>query len=342
MNTSILVTGGLGYIGSHTVVDLISKGYEVTIVDDLSNSYIDVLSNIERITGVRPDFYQIDLLDYASLTSLFQKKSFGAVIHFAAHLFVDESVKEPLKYYENNLISLLNVLKLMREFEVKHLVFSSSCTVYGNPEFLPVTEETPIGKASSPYGTTKIMGEKILHDVCMLNENVSAISLRYFNPVGAHSSGLIGELPKSEPKHLFPLILNSLEENKKFKIFGGDYNTLDGSAVRDYIHVEDVAEAHSKALERILENKNITPVEYYNIGKGKGISVKEVLKAFEEIMEIEIPKEVVKRREGDVSNIFANSKLAEERLDWKAKRDVKEMVRSTLKWEETKNNREWK
>lgn len=342
MNTSILVTGGLGYIGSHTVVDLITKGYEVTIVDDLSNSYLDVLANIERIAGVRPDFHQIDLLDYESLTSLFQKKSFEAVIHFAAHLFVDESVREPLKYYENNLVSLLNVLKLMKEFQVKHLVFSSSCTVYGNPDFLPVTEETPIGKASSPYGTTKIMGEKILHDVCMLNEEVSAISLRYFNPVGAHSSSLIGELPKSEPKHLFPLILTSLKESKKFKIFGGDYNTPDGTAVRDYIHVEDVAEAHSKALQRILEKKNEAPLEYYNIGKGKGISVKEVLKAFEESLEIDIPTEVIKRREGDVSNIFANSRLAEEKLDWKAKRDVKEMVRSTLKWEETKNNREWK
>ena len=340
MKKNILVTGGLGYIGSHTVVELITNGYEVTIIDDLSNSRIEVLDNIEKITGTKPTFFQFNLEDKTKLKQVFESTDFDAVIHFAAHIFVDESVENPLKYYKNNIISLLNLLSVMtfdygQNDKPANLIFSSSCTVYGEPDVLPISEKSPIKDSPSPYGTTKIMAEKILNDVCRLEKGINGISLRYFNPVGAHDSALIGEFPKGKPRHLFPIISKVLKgESKELKIYGNDYNTKDGTCVRDYIHVVDLAKAHVKAIKR-FDNNNIDSYESYNIGTGNGSSILEVIQSFEKITGEKINYSFAERRKGDVAEIWANSTLANGILDWKAERDLDNMVETAEKWEKT-------
>jgi UDP-glucose 4-epimerase len=333
---TILVTGGLGYIGSHTVVELIENGYEVLIIDDLSNSRRDVLSNIKKITGVEPLFYCLSLLEKNKVSDVFENHNIDAVIHFAAHLFVGESVEKPLKYYTNNLVSLLNLLEIMKISSVKNLVFSSSCTVYGEPDLLPISEKSPIKEASSPYGTTKVMGEKIIKDICELEQNTNAIALRYFNPVGAHDSALIGEFPKGTPKHLFPIISKVLKgQTHELKVFGDDYNTKDGTAVRDYIHVVDLAKAHIKALERLESKKMIKKFESFNIGTGTGYSVLEIVNSFEEVTKQKIKYSIVERREGDIAEIWADSLLAKEQLGWESTKTLKDMISSAFNWEKT-------
>ena len=331
----ILVTGGLGYIGSHTVVELITKGYEVTIIDDLSNSRLEVLDNLFKITGVKPKFYQFSLMENKRLKDFFKTNSFDFVIHFAAHIFVDESVEKPLKYYNNNIVSLLNLLTEMKNTGIKNILFSSSCTVYGEPDVLPISEKDAIKESNSPYGTTKIMAERILEDICTLEKSITGISLRYFNPVGAHDSALIGEFPKGKPRHLFPIISKVLKgEAPELKVYGNDYDTKDGTAVRDYIHVVDLAIAHVKALNR-FKNKDINPYESYNVGTGNGYSILEVIHSFEKVTGKKIKYSFSERRKGDIAKIWANSSLVEKTLNWKAKRGIDNMVETAEKWEHT-------
>lgn len=330
----ILVTGGLGYIGSHTVVELIEEGYDVVIIDNLSNSRIEILDRIYTITKVKPTFYPVDLTESDKLDHIFKTEKFDAVIHFAAYLLVDESVDKPLTYYRNNLFSLLNVVHYMSKYSVKNLVFSSSCTVYGNPSVLPVDENSPIQESPSPYGNTKIMGEKILRDTCELEGKINTISLRYFNPVGAHKSALIGEIPKNKPSHLFPIISKVVcKELNSFKVFGNDYNTEDGTAIRDYIHVTDLAKAHISALSRLILGNNEKKYEYYNIGSGNGYSVLEIIKQFENIANQKLGYEIVARREGDVAKIWASIENANLKLGWYPQKKLSDMVISSIEWE---------
>lgn len=330
---NVLVTGGLGYIGSHTVVELISVGYNVVIIDNLSNSRIEILDQIEKITKVKPIFYKGDLKDLSTINKVFSEQNIHAIIHFAAHLLVDESVEKPLKYYKNNLIGLINLLETAKQNNCNHFLFSSSCTVYGNPKTLPVTEKEEIKKALSPYGSTKIMGEQILEDCVKSSWELAAITLRYFNPVGAHDSGLIGELTNGKPKHLFPIITDCFINNKQLKVYGDDYKTPDGSAVRDYIHVVDLAEAHVKAIDKLLK---IDESQYkaYNIGTGKGLSVLEIINTFNETLGSKINYTIQNRRAGDVSEIWADATLAKEELNWVAKKNLTDMVESSFKWAE--------
>ena len=338
---NILVTGGLGYIGSHTVVELIGQGYEVTIIDNLVNSRIEILDQIEKITKVKPIFHKLDLLDFDGLNKLFQSSKFDAVIHFAAHLLVDESVSNPLKYYRNNLLSLINLLEIMELHRIKNIIFSSSCTVYGNPEKFPVSENTSIGKASSPYGSTKIMGEQIIEDTVKASSNLNGILLRYFNPVGAHESGLIGELTIGNPKHLFPILGKAFRENKSFKVFGNDYNTGDGTAVRDYIHVVDLANAHASALEKMLST-DANELKSYNISTGKGLSVLQIINEFNKESKQNIDVIFEKRRAGDVEKIWAEPTLAKKELGWEPQYALNDMVSSALKWENYQLSKNWK
>ena len=330
----ILVTGGLGYIGSHTVVQLIEKNYNVTIVDNLSNSKIFILDNIEKITGKRPHYFNIDLTDYNKINSCFSNNKFDGVIHFAALKSVSESINHPDKYYHNNLNSLLNLLRCMKESDIKNIIFSSSCTVYGQPDKLPVSEKSPFKEAESPYARTKQMSENIIEDFTNSISYLSAISLRYFNPVGAHHSGLIGELPLGTPDNLVPYITQTAAGiRQELKIFGDDYNTHDGTAIRDYIHVEDLAEAHITALQRMIENKMKSKYEYYNIGTGVGYSVLDVVKSFENVNKLKLNYSFSERRSGDIEKMFSDCTISNKKLGWNSKNGLDEMMSSAWKWE---------
>ena len=331
----ILVTGGTGYIGSHTTVELQKAGYEVVIVDNLSNSSRDVLDGIEKITGRRPFFEQFDLRDMDKVDDFFGRyPMIEAIIHFAASKAVGESVDKPLLYYRNNLVSLMNVLECQLKYEVPSIVFSSSCTVYGQPDQLPVTENTPRKDAESPYGNTKKVNEDILRDTIAANPQIKGIALRYFNPVGAHPSALIGELPLGVPANLVPFITQTAAGLRdELKVFGNNYDTIDGSAVRDYINVVDLAKAHVIAVDRLLENKNRAGYEIFNLGTGQGVSVLEAINAFEVATGVKLNYKIVDRRAGDIEKIWADTTLANEELGWKAETGIEETMLSAWKWE---------
>lgn len=344
MNTAgikILVTGGMGYIGSHTVVQLIALGYRVVIADNLCNSNRNILSRISQIAGHEPQFYEIDLCEKQTLIEVFEKEEdIKAVVHFAALKAVSESVQHPLKYYRNNLISLLNLLEVQELFDANNLVFSSSCTVYGEPDSLPVTEKSPVKPATSPYGNTKQVGEEIIREQCAAS-NLRSIALRYFNPVGAHESALIGELPIGTPNNLVPYITQTaIGKQPYLRVFGNDYPTSDGTCIRDYIHVDDVAAAHIAALERLL-NPPAETAEYevFNIGTGRGNTVLEAIRAFEEASNQKLPYQIAPRRAGDIEKVFADTRLSNSVLNWKAERDLHTMMASAWAWEKNlKNN----
>ena len=331
----ILVTGGTGYIGSHTTVELQNAGLEVIIIDNLSNSSIKVLEGIEKISGIRPAFEQFDLIDEVKAEAFFTKyPNIEAIIHFAASKAVGESVEKPLLYYRNNLVSLINLLECQLKFGIPNIVFSSSCTVYGQPDKLPVTENTPRKDAESPYGNTKRVNEDILHDTITANPQLKGIALRYFNPVGAHPSALIGELPIGVPANLVPFITQSAAGLRgELKVYGDDYDTTDGSAVRDYINVVDLAKAHVVAVKRLLENKNKTRYEIFNLGTGNGVSVLEAVHAFEKATGMKLNFKIVGRRTGDIEKIWADTTLANEELGWKAEKGLEETMLSAWLWE---------
>ena len=329
----ILVTGGLGFIGSHTVVELQNEGYEVIIIDDLSNTRLEVLEGITEITNQRPEFVKLDLKEKDAVASFFKEHKIDGVIHFAASKAVGESVEDPLKYYENNIGTLVYLLKGMTENNVPHLIFSSSCTVYGQADELPITENAPVKKAESPYGNTKQIGEEIIQDITKVND-VTAIALRYFNPIGAHESVLIGELPIGVPQNLIPFVTQTgAGLRKELSVFGEDYPTPDGTAIRDYIHVVDLAKAHICALQRLLEGRNKSKMEYFNVGTGKGSSVLDVINAFQKVNNIALNYKIVDRRKGDVISAYANTKLANEELGWKAELGLDEALRSAWQWQ---------
>ena len=332
----ILVTGGTGYIGSHTVVELQKEGFEVIIVDNLSNSNIEVLNGIEKITGIRPAFENIDCVDYVSMDRMFEKyNNVEAIIHFAASKAVGESVEKPLLYYRNNLVSLINLLQLMPIHKVRNFVFSSSCTVYGQPDILPVTEDAPIKPALSPYGNTKQIGEEIIRDTIYANSVLNSIILRYFNPVGAHASAEIGELPNGVPNNLMPFVTQTaIGMRKQLQVFGDDYNTPDGSCIRDYIHVVDLAKAHVVAVKRLLESKSKKNVEIFNLGTGRGLSVLEIIETFERVNGVKVPHKIVGRREGDIEKVWADPSFANNELGWKATETLEETLRSAWAWEQ--------
>lgn len=331
----ILVSGGTGYIGSHTAVELQQKGFEVVIVDNLSNSQKDVLDSIARITGKKPLFEQFDLSDREKTAAFFKKHNdLQGVIHFAAYKAVGESVEKPLMYYRNNLVSLMNILESMRANGVPNLVFSSSCTVYGQPDELPVSEQAPIKKAESPYGNTKQISEEIIQDTIHASA-VKAIALRYFNPIGAHESAHIGELPLGVPNNLVPFITQTaIGIREQLKVFGDDYNTPDGTAIRDYIHVVDLAQAHVVAVSRMIENKMKNDFEVFNLGTGNGYSVLDVIRSFEKVSGHALNYKIVDRRAGDVEQVWANPAFSNEELGWKAMRNLDEMTGSAWKWEQ--------
>ena len=336
MSSKILVTGGLGYIGSHTSVELIQQGFEVVIVDDLSNSSTDVLKGIKKITGVSPEFLQFDLRNKQKVNQLFEEHpDISGLIHFAASKAVGESVNKPLEYYENNLGSLINLLQAIEE-KAKDFsfIFSSSCTVYGQADRLPITEEAPIKKAESPYGNTKKIGEDILFDNSCSNPFLSVISLRYFNPIGGHVSIEIGELPKGRPQNLVPFITQTAAGiHKKLNVFGDDYPTPDGTCVRDYIHVVDLAKAHVVGLKRMMSNQQSEYFEVFNLGTGKGNSVLEVIKTFEKVSGVSLNYEIVARRQGDVIEAYADTTKANKVLGWRAESNLKEALNTAWKWE---------
>jgi UDP-glucose 4-epimerase len=340
MNNKVLVTGGAGYIGSHTVVELLEKNYDVVIIDNLSNSSIDSLDGIQAITGMRPAFEKFDLCDREKVYSFFKENiDIAAIIHFAASKAVGESVENPLKYYRNNLVSLMNILENMEKFHISNLVFSSSCTVYGQAKELPVTENTPILPASSPYGNTKQVSEEIIRDTMNASDFNQAISLRYFNPIGAHPSALIGELPLGVPDNLVPFITQTgIGIREKLRVFGDNYNTPDGSAIRDYLHVVDLAKAHVVAIERLLTDKNKANFEVFNLGTGNGVSVFEMIKSFEKVSGVKLNYEVAKRRPGDIEQIWADTTLANNELGWKTKSSLDEAVRTAWEWEKHYRN----
>jgi UDP-glucose 4-epimerase len=329
----ILVTGGLGFIGSHTVVELQNKGFEVVIIDDLSNTRIEVLDGIRSITGIEPEYVNLDLKNKALVQNFFDQHHVDGVIHFAASKAVGESVERPLKYYENNIASLLYMLDAMAAHNVSNFIFSSSCTVYGQADELPITEDAPVKPAESPYGNTKQIGEEILHDLSKVSD-LKAIALRYFNPIGAHESGLIGELPIGVPQNLIPFVTQTAAGiRKELSVFGDDYPTPDGTAVRDYIHVVDLAKAHISALRRLLEDRNRSRMEYFNIGTGKGSSVLEVIKAFEKVSRKDLNYKIVARREGDITAAYADTSLANKELNWKARLGLEEALASAWQWQ---------
>lgn len=332
----ILVTGGLGYIGSHSVVELQQSGYDVVIVDNLSNSRRDVIDNIEAVTSVRPAFEEVDCTDMAAMQAVFDKyEGIQAIIHFAASKAVGESVQKPLLYYRNNIVSMLNLLELMPRYGVKGLVFSSSCTVYGEPDVLPVTEDAPIKPATSPYGNTKQINEEIIRDFVKVTEGVSAIMLRYFNPIGAHPSALLGELPNGVPQNLVPYITQTaIGIRKELSVFGDDYDTPDGSCIRDYINVVDLAKAHVVAIDRILAGKRDERVEVFNIGTGRGLSVLELVDLFQKATGVKLNYKIVGRREGDIEKVWADPRKANEVLGWKATTPVDETLLSAWRWQE--------
>lgn len=335
MSNKVLVTGGTGYIGSHTVVELQEAGYEVIVVDNLSNSGEDVLDNIRKITGKKPAFSRFDLSDVAKTDSFFNRHhDIGAIIHFAASKAVGESVQIPLHYYRNNLVSLLNILDGQLKYNIPNIVFSSSCTVYGQPDELPVTEATPRKDAESPYGNTKRVNEDILRDAIHAHPQLKGIALRYFNPVGAHPSALIGELPLGVPQNLVPFITQTAAGLRdELKVFGDDYDTPDGSAIRDYINVVDLAKAHVVAIERLLQGKNKADYEVFNLGTGQGSSVLEMVHSFEKVTGQPLRHKIVDRRAGDIEKIWADTTLANQELGWKAEKGLEETLLSAWNWE---------
>ena len=331
----ILVTGGLGFIGSHTVVCLQEHGYEVVIIDNLYNTRIEVLENITKITGKKPDYYNIDVRDKKAVQDFFTaNQDIKGVIHFAASKAVNESVVNPLLYYENNINALVYILQELEKLNQVKFIFSSSCTVYGQADLMPITENAPLKQAMSPYGNTKSIGEEIIHDVATVT-TIDAILLRYFNPIGAHESALIGELPLGIPQNLVPFITQTaIRKREMLSVYGNDYPTADGTCIRDYIHVVDLAEAHVIALKRLLENKNLEKVETFNLGTGKGSSVLEVIESFEKVSEVKLPYKIVDRRAGDIIEAFANTDKANEVLGWKAKYNLDESLLSAWRWEQ--------
>ena len=335
MKGKILVTGGTGYIGSHTVVELQAAGYEVVIIDNLSNSNREVLYGIEKISGIRPVFVKADCTDMAALTKLFDENpGINGIINFAASKAVGESVQKPLLYYRNNLVTLINLLELMPKYGTKGIVFSSSCTVYGEPDVNPVDETAPIKKATSPYGNTKQISEEIITDYITSGAPIKSILLRYFNPVGAHPSAEIGELPNGVPQNLIPFLTQTaIGIRKELSVFGNDYNTPDGSCIRDFINVVDLAKAHVKALERMLEDKSEEKLEVFNLGTGVGLSVLELINAFETATGVKVPHKIVGRREGDIEKVWANPDRANNVLGWKATTSIEDTMRSAWNWQ---------
>ena len=331
----ILVTGGTGYIGSHTVVELQAAGYEVVIVDNLSNSNADVLDGIEKISGIRPAFYKTDCKDKQGLQKVFtENKGIRGIIHFAASKAVGESVLKPLEYYSNNLLTLLNLLELMPENEVSGIVFSSSCTVYGQPDILPVTEDAPIKPALSPYGNTKQVNEEIIRDAIYAGLPYKSIILRYFNPIGAHPSAEIGELPNGIPQNLVPFVTQAaMGIRDELSVFGDDYDTPDGSCIRDYINVVDLAKAHVVAMNRMLGDKSEEKLEIFNLGTGRGVTVLGLLNAFEKSTGVKVPYKIVGRREGDIEKVWANPKHANNVLGWTAKETLEDTLTSAWNWQ---------
>jgi UDP-glucose 4-epimerase len=330
----ILVTGGCGFIGSHTIVDLIENGYEVICVDNNSRSTPTVLEGIKRITGTPVKNYKVDLCNFDDTYAIFQEnEDIDGIIHFAAYKAVGESVEKPLMYFENNLYSLINLLKCVQEFSIPWFVFSSSCTVYGEPDQQMVTEETPPKPAASPYGYTKQMGEQILGEV-QKSSPLQTILLRYFNPVGAHESGLIGEIPIGRPQNLVPAITQTaIGKLPKMTVFGDDYPTRDGSCVRDFIHVSDIAHAHTLAIKYLQEGKNLSGCEVFNLGTGNGVTVLEAIKAFEKVSGVQLNYEIGPRRPGDIMAIYANNDKAKRRLGWDPSRSLEDMMRTAWAWE---------
>lgn len=335
MKETILVTGGTGFIGSHTTVELQQAGYDVVIIDNLSNSNASVIDGIEKITGIRPAFEKIDLNDFAATEAVFKKYSIKGCIHFAASKAVGESVEKPLLYYRNNLNSLMNVLELMAKYGGKGIIFSSSCTVYGQPtkENLPVTEQAPIQKALSPYGNTKQINEEIIQDYIHSGAPIKSVILRYFNPIGAHPSALIGELPNGVPMNLIPFVTQTaIGIRKQLKVFGNDYDTPDHTCIRDYIYVVDLAKAHVKAMQRVLE-QDTDPIEVFNIGTGHGYSTLEIVEGFERATGVKLPWEYAPRREGDIEAIWGNVDKANKVLGWSADTPLDDILRSAWKWQ---------
>ncbi len=340
MKPIILVTGGTGYIGSHTTVELIQDGYQVVIVDNLSNSRLEVLDGIESITGVRPNFENFDLCDLDRLRQCCKKyPGMQAIIHFAALKAVGESVEKPLDYYHNNFESLINLLRIMWEFAIPNLVFSSSCTVYGQPDKLPVTEDSPIKNSSSPYGNTKQVSEEIIQDAIQANATIKAISLRYFNPVGAHPSARIGELPLGVPLNLVPYLTQTvIGKRPELRVFGNDYETPDGTGIRDYIYVVDLAKAHVMAIKRLMEKRNKSPYEVFNLGTGKGYSVMEIIKAFEKATGEKVNFKFYPRRPGDIAMVYADTTRANRELGWKADTSLEQTLFTAWSWEKAIHN----
>ena len=336
MKQTILVTGGTGFIGSHTTVELINAGYKVVIVDNLSNSNANVVDGIEEITGVRPAFEQVACCDYAAMESVFNKYSdIEGIIHFAASKAVGESVEKPLLYYRNNLTSLINLLELMPKHDVKGIIFSSSCTVYGqpDPENLPVTEDAPIKPAESPYGNTKQVNEEIIRDYINSGASIKAILLRYFNPIGSHPTAIIGELPNGVPMNLIPYVTQTaMGIREQLKVFGNDYNTPDGTCIRDYIYVVDLAKAHVKAMERVLDTDS-DKLEVFNVGTGRGVSTKEIVDAFEKATGVKVNWTYAPRRAGDIEKVWADPKKANEVLGWKADTSLEDTLKSAWNWQ---------
>jgi UDP-glucose 4-epimerase len=341
MKEKILVTGGTGYIGSHTTVELIKEGFKVLIVDNLYNSEAEVVDRIHKITGVKPALDVFDLCDQEKLDGFFIKnKNISAIIHFAAFKAVGESVNKPLDYYRNNLISLINLLNEMKRYGTSNLVFSSSCTVYGQPGKLPVTEDAPLQPAISPYGNTKQIGEEIIRDTALSDKNIKAISLRYFNPIGAHPSALIGELPRGVPENLVPYITQTAYGLRdELKVFGDDYETPDGSCIRDYLHVVDLAKAHVVAVKRLIEGSNKTNYEVFNLGTGNGVSVLEAIKSFERVSGIKLKYRITGRREGDIEKIWADPSYANKELGWKTISTLDEAMKTAWDWEKKIRNK---
>ena len=338
----VLVTGGLGFIGSHTVVALQREGYEVVIIDNLSNSSIDVLGGITQITGKTPEFENIDLRDKTAVKDFFDKyPNIEDVIHFAASKAVGESVSNPLLYYENNIATLVYLLHELNKKENGNFIFSSSCTVYGQADELPITENAPVKQAESPYGNTKQIGEEIIKDTCKVSQNLNAIALRYFNPIGAHPSAEIGELPIGTPQNLIPFITQTaIGKREELSVYGDDYPTEDGTAIRDYIHVMDLAEAHVVALKRLMQGKNKSNYEIFNLGTGTGNSVLEVIKSFEKVSGQNLPYKIVGRREGDIISAYADTDKANNELNWKANRTLDDALESAWKWQKVVKERE--
>ena len=336
MKHTILVTGGTGFIGSHTTVELQNAGYEVVIVDNLSNSQASVVDGIEKITGVRPAFEQVDCCDKDAMEGVFKKyPKIDGIIHFAASKAVGESVEKPLLYYRNNFVSLINLLELMPQYNVKGIIFSSSCTVYGqpDPQYLPVSEDAPIKPAESPYGNTKQVNEEIIRDTINSGSPIKAILLRYFNPIGSHPSAIIGEMPNGVPMNLIPYVTQTaMGIRKELKVFGNDYNTPDGTCIRDYIYVVDLAKAHVKAMERVLDTDN-EALEVFNVGTGRGVSTKEIVDAFERATGVKLNWTYAPRRAGDIEKVWADPKKANEVLGWKAETNLDDTLRSAWNWQ---------